>query len=420
MSDLVYGLDFGTTNSAVALYRDGTAQVIPVDPNGSKLLRSVLYFPEKARGCFVGQEAIDAYLARDYRGRFVQSIKSLLPDAGFKGSHFYYEHLKAEDLAAKIISKLKAIADEYVGSNVSKVILGRPAIFSPNHEEEQLAVERLIQAARISGFEEIHLQREPIAGAFSYEQSLAHDETVLVADFGGGTSDFTIMRLAPSKIGRHDRQQDIIATNGVNIGGDRFDSDVMWHRLRGYFGANAKWYSLDKWLEVPSHFIWTICDWKKIPFLKTNRDRELIERLLHATDDKPAILRLKTLIDQNLGFSLFQAIEAAKCALSDSQMTTITYHQSKIDIDEPITREQFVAAISEELSRISGCLDKLLVEASLHEEDIDSVFMTGGTAFVPALRAILADRFGRQKIKSGEAFTSIVQGLALSAPIFIG
>lgn len=420
---LIYGLDFGTTHSAIAVFNNDKVEVVPVDKSGGKIMRSVLFFPDKHNKhderykFYIGQEAIDLYIESEMEGRLLQSIKSLLPSKWFNATYIQNRTYNVADLICLIISNLKKKADKMTGVDVKTVILGRPAIFSEDgdKEKEELAVKRLLFAAKNSGFEEVYLQIEPIAAAFSYELLLSKPELVFVADLGGGTSDFTLMKLSPEKAKQSDRKSDILATSGIRIAGDDFDSDIMWGKLVKYFGYGSKFESsIDKWFDMPIYLMRTICKWYKISMLKTIRDRNIIHDIAIHSDNPEAIERLQTLIGENLGFALFQAIEKAKCGLSMKEEEKINFHQSIIDIDEIIKRIEFEAMISEKMNKISQCIDKLLLDSKVKISEIDSVFLTGGTSFVPYVKKLLAEKFGADKIKPGDAFLSVVNGLALS------
>jgi hypothetical chaperone protein len=486
MSDFVYGLDFGTTNSAIAYLKDGNVEIIRHGEDGNKTMPSVLFFPEDSKSYLVGQEALVHYSQGFMDGRLMQSLKSTLPEKWLKGSQIRGKWYEIEDLIALIISHLKKKADNVTGENVKKVVLGRPAVFSQDNEKEQFAKERLMSAAKKAGFEEIHFQIEPIAAALFYEASLSQPEFVLVADFGGGTSDFTVMELSPDKIRERSRQADILGSKGVSIAGDKLDTAIMWHKLIKYFGANVKWSSWDseQWLGIPVHVMRAICDWRQIVFLRERRQRKRItdirygaqasfrltdqalehlrdkgvpgkilekleilkdqyfkeQKLLDAvaeqlgraqtvkykklilkhadTEAEKLIARLEALIDENLGFSLFKAIEKAKAGLSHREHERIEFQQSIIRISETIRRKEFEEMIVPEIEEIDECLEGFLADLGIAPTDIDSVFLTGGTAYVPRIRNLLQEKFGVDKIRQGDAFISVVSGLALSSRLF--
>jgi hypothetical chaperone protein len=422
---LVYGIDFGTTNSSVALFHEGRAWPAPVGADGADFMKSVLFFPEPPRTLkyvrqvpSVGDEAIARYLECGMQGRLLQSVKSFLPDGTFKGTRIGHQQYVLEDFIALVLHSLKEKADRHFGIETDAVVLGRPARFSSIDEEETLAEERLAAAASQAGFRHVSLQREPIAAALAYEQSLTDERVVLVVDLGGGTSDFTMMRLGPRLAKNRDRSADILATRGVRIGGDRLDSRIMRHKLTRYFGEHLRWQYGGKWFDMPAHLMTTICEWSMIPFLKTRRERGFVSRLITYSDDPESSRRLQALIDRNLGYSLFREIDRAKCELSDLPETVIRYDAPPIAFREPLTQIEFEHAIAGEVESTRQAILSTLQDSGLEAPSIASVFMTGGTSYVPAFRNMVASLFGAEKMVSGEMITSVVSGLALSAPQF--
>lgn len=420
MDDLVYGLDFGTSNSSIAIFKDDKVIPVPCGSNGRLMMSSVLFFPQFAKNIYVGDEAVSMYIAMGMQGRFIQSIKSTLPLKWFINTRINDEYFEIDDLVSLILADLKLKADKMVGNDIKKVVLGRPAVFSRIKEEEVIAETRLLSAAKIAGFKDIYLQVEPIAAAISYESSLSEPELVLVADFGGGTSDFTLMKLSPDKTKSKNRIADILGTAGVDIAGDSFDSKIMWHKLTKYFGAGSKWMSWDKkWNNIPLYLMRTICEWHQIPFLKNNRrEWEFIQRLRLYSDNKEAAIRLNALIERNLGFSLFRAIERAKRYLSEREEEEIIFDTPPINICESITRAEFENIISEDIKKIGDCLEKLLVDSNVPASAVSSVFLTGGSSYVPRIVNFLKDKFRRSEIRRGDAFLSVVSGLAMSSRLF--
>lgn len=420
MDYLAYGLDFGTTNSAISvLGADGKARVLPINLKGGQILKSVLFFPYGSKKVYIGQEAIEKYIASGMKGRLIQSIKSALADEKFTGTIINGEKRQLEDLIAYIVSFLKKKADELVKQKIDRIVLGRPATFSNDPKKEQLAREKLTLAAQKAGFREISFQLEPIAAAFHYEASLKQPETVLVADLGGGTSDFTLMNLSPHRIKLTERDSDILTTNGVYLGGDNLDARIMWKKVVKHFGAEAHYKSGSNMLHVPHRIIGSICDWRRLSFLRDDRvEQELIRMLLQSADDTEAIARLQSLIDNNLGFSLAQSVEAAKCKLSNNERTTISFSEDRISVSEEITRDEFEEAIQDELEKIRDCLDKLLSSSGLTPSSINTVFLTGGTSYVPAVKKLFEEEIGASKVVQGDAFVSVAAGLALSSKLF--
>ena len=419
MADITYGVDFGTSNSAIAIMQDGQETVLRGRSKDDKTESSILFFPKWEMGVhYVGDEAITQYIESGMDGRLIQSIKSILPDTLFNFTHIHGQRYEIDDLVALIIRHLKMKADASVNAEVTKAVFGRPAVFSENPEEDRTAEQRLRAAALKAGFTEVHFQLEPIAAAFSYELRIDRPQIVLVADLGGGTSDFTIMRLDPQKVQQRDRTADILATGGIHIGGNDFDAEIMWHKLVGYFGHGAKYETWDKWLDLPVHLFRRLCQWERIPFLKTRDTREMLRKFLHSADNKEAVARLITLIEKDLGFSLFKAIEAAKKVLSSSDSSSIDFEQLNIRIHEPLTANDFGKFIHRQTEKFENYLTAFVANSGLDEKEIDTVFITGGSSLVPALREIFVQKFGENKIRGGETFNSVASGLALSSVLF--
>jgi hypothetical chaperone protein len=418
----MYGLDFGTSNSAIAVVDGGYVEVIPTgSPRVNLTTRSVLYFPETGQKvAYIGEEAVAQYVENEMRGRFIQSIKSLLRDPGFHGTVIRgWGTQRADDLVAHILGYLRRSANEHVERDIDSVVLGRPAQFSEDSAKERIAVERLVAAAKKAGFKDVHLQLEPIAAALHYEATLASEELVLVADLGGGTTDFTLMRLSPLRKNDSDRRSDILGSTGVYVGGDKFDSFLMLGRLLKYFGEGTSYISYEgKKLPIPNHILQTLGRWQHIPFLRNDRTADTIRMLMDRSSNREGIRRLRALIEENLGFALFQAIEGSKKTLSVEESADISFVESVISIHEKVTREEFNDLIRDSLGKFNSCIEDLLGRAGVTSDRVNSVFLTGGTSQIPMVRQFLEDKFGSENIRTSETFTSVVSGLALSSRLF--
>jgi hypothetical chaperone protein len=425
MKEIFYGFDFGTSNCSISVSRNGVVELIPIALDGGTVVPSTLYYTLRGREYYIGQEATEQYVKNQMRGRFMQSLKTLLPDESFDGTMIAgvgYKQL--EDLIATIMAELKLRADKYVGVNVKSVVLGRPAKFSNDPQIEAMATERLLKAAYLAGFTEVKLQLEPIAAAFHYESLLSRDETVLVVDLGGGTSDFTIVKLSPDRRFAEKRSTDVLGSFGLYIGGDRFDSDIMRHKLLRYFGSESTYLiggmtSPNKsTVPMPKQILDRITQWQHIVFLKTKRTRIHLDEIYHSSSDKPAVQRLRTLIEENLGYSLFSAIESTKRTLSEKNNAQLKYHQSNINIREAITRNEFEELIHYAIDEFDRGIGQLLSVCECTPAQIDSVFLTGGTSLVPLIRIWLSNKFGSDKIRTSDTFTSVSAGLGNSSYLF--
>jgi hypothetical chaperone protein len=407
------GVDFGTSNSAVAL---PSGEVLEIDAANvePRLFRSLLFFSEYGSGYSTGATAIEEYLDRS-EGRFIQSIKGWLPSGTFTATQIRGKLYKLEDLVAMLLRRIRERAEAAAGAPLDEVTLGRPALFSPEPSHDALAERRLVRAAELAGFKKIRLLIEPIAAALTYEATLASDELVLVADFGAGTSDLTIMRLGPSRRGQADRRGDVVVSGGVQIGGDRFDAEIMRHKLLRHFGIGSTYEVMQKRTVVPNAIFGRLLAWHEMSFIRERATQELIDRMLHTSDNVPAIEALYDLVEENLGYRLFRAIEGAKIRLSTASETRIEFHEARIHIDEPITRAEFERFSTPLLDELQACTSGLLERAGLDAGQIQSVFLTGGSSQVPAVRRLFADRFGEERLRTADAFTSVVEGLGRSA-----
>ncbi|AEE52926.1 Hsp70 family protein [Haliscomenobacter hydrossis] len=419
MTNFIYGIDFGTTNSALAILDIRTNSVLKIFTTPS-----LLFFPDAQihnapLTYSVGEAAVQAYVESRMQGRFMKSIKRVLPNKSFIGTKIATKLYKAEDLVALILLFLKKQADEFLGQNITTAVIGRPVVFDENPEKDQLAQERLAKAVRIAGFESFYFQMEPIGAAFTYERQITKEELVLVADFGGGTSDFSIMKLRPEAINNPDRSGDMMAKGGIYIGGDSFDSDIMWHRGTPHFGRGVKEKLEEgKWIDLPLSYFTNICSWEKMNFLDSYKWRNTISKSYFAAGRDYRVKNLLTLIEKNLGYILFKQIEKAKFGLTDQDVSSFAFNEFDIQINESITIEDFECAIiHKNVAKIEAYLHAFLKSQGIDFGDIDTVFMTGGTSYVRPLSNIFTRLFGQEKIKSGDNFNSVATGIAYSYPV---
>jgi len=419
----VFGIDFGTTNSALSIYRNGTVEVVPVDgtDRAGELMRSVLYFNEDNE-IFAGNEAVRQYVGDGAAGRFMQSIKTFLPNTSFDSTEIFGKRYGIDDLVAIILRQIKARGEAHLGCPVERVVLGRPVLFSTDAAKDAVAEQRLEKAARKAGFKQIRFQYEPVAAALAFEETLqpGQERIVFIGDFGGGTSDFSVIRVKGGAFARSDRRSDVLSLGGVYVAGDKFDSQIMWDKVAHYFGRTARYKTLgkDDWVTVPRSIIYTLCQWHRIPLLRARKTREHIRVIKGSTDNRQAIQHLENIIDDNFGYFLFQAIESAKCRLSDQEQARISFTERDLCISEQLSKLEFESINRENFRQIADCIDDVLARSGLLPDRIDSVFLTGGTSRIPHIQALFAERFGREKLHNRQAFTSVVHGLGASVPLF--
>lgn len=405
------GLDFGTSNSVITLTDPVTQQEV-----FTYTANSILYFPEDGNAaCYVGKEAQDKYVEDRMTGRLIKSVKTLLPQDNFIFIWIAGRKVTPDQLVTYIIKHLKEKAELFTGSTITDVVLGRPAVFSEDPQKEQVAVNRLLLAARNAGFKNIKLQMEPIAAAYSYKKELKRDETVLVADFGGGTSDFTIIHLHPNHPDNTNAENKIMAHGGVYIGGDIFDSEIMWHKVTPELGRGVLYHSYDKMIEVPANLYRELRNWEKSFLLKESKSRRLMDKYYIFSGKNPKIDNVRVLVDNNYVYSLFKEIEKAKITLSTRPATNIKFSKKTIQIDKPILFEEYDSIIEKHTDQIENYILNLLHSVKYKSSDIDSVFLTGGSSLSLPVRKILIRLFGEEKLRQGDTFNSVAQGLSMEA-----
>lgn len=416
-----FGLDFGTSNSVLAIARNEGVHVADIDPKSAspKTLKSVIFFDEEDH-VYVGHDAIDQYLTYGGSyGRLMQSIKAHLPDKSFIEACVFGRWLYVEELTALILRELKHRGEQLVGSRVDSVVLGRPVVFSKDKERDMLAEKRLHDAAVQAGFSQVEFLFEPVAATLAYESTLpkGKEQLVLMADFGGGTSDFVVMRLQGGRFWRGERGKDsILSVGGIPIGGDTFDSSILKHKLRKHFGEGVHYKGMrGQSLDMPTHLIDLICNWRVGSQVKTPRVIREIGAVKQTANNKEAVQNLETLVSENLGYMLFQAIESAKCRLSGEDDAVISFLEKGIVINEPMTQKEFSEFQRDCIQQIHTCVDHTLRDAGVRPEEIDLVLMTGGSSFIPVVRNVFVEKFGDEKVSSIEAFTSVGYGLGLYA-----
>ena len=419
---IVFAIDFGTSNSALSVYRNGQVELVNVDAvsKTANLMRSVLYFNED-REVFTGTEAINQYIEEGGGGRFMQSIKTFLPSSNFSGTDIFGKRYAIDDLVAILLKELKAKGEEHVGCQVDSVVLGRPVVFSEDSSKDAAAEKYLEKAARKAGFKHIRFQYEPVAAAQAYKDTLqaGQEKIVFIGDFGGGTSDFSVLRVNGNSGDKKDGRSEVLGLGGVYIAGDKLDSQVMWEKVAHHFGRNARYkaFATEQWTEIPDSLIYTLSQWHRIPLLRTRQNRELIRIIKRSTDKPQEIQNLENIIEENFGFALFQAIEQAKCDLSNATQTEIRFCEADLELNEALTKSEFEQINHNNFKKIEACIDDVLSQCGLNFEQIDTVSLTGGTSKIPYIQKLFTDRFGMDKTQNHNAFTSVAHGLGLSVPL---
>lgn len=415
------GLDFGTTNSVAAVASpDRPGEVVPVlFPDGEtthSVFRSALDFwtegSRDARRLRVeaGPWAISHFVESPEGSRFLQSFKTFAASPSFRSTSIHGRAFRFEDLLETFLGRLAAHADRGEGSLPRRLVVGRPVTWAGASPEPELAEARYDAAFRAAGFDEIHYVHEPVAAAFWFARGLTKDATVLVADFGGGTSDFSVVRFTVDARGVHAHP---LAQTGVGIAGDSFDFRILDRVVAPHLGKGGRYKSFGKWLDLPSHYYADFARWNRLAVMKTGETLKELERLAAAAEDPTGLERLIEVIEEDLGYPLYRAVSDVKTALSHADEAKLTFRHRDIAIEETVTRADFEGWIADDLEKIRLSFEEALTRAGLDAKDVDRVFLTGGTSFVPAVRRLFEERFGTERLETGDQLLSIAYGLAL-------
>ena len=412
------GIDFGTTNTVLALAgANGPAQLVKFPAPEGELFafRSCLSFyapPDlpQERSVAAGPWAIEAYVEDPAETRFIQSFKSFAAQASFTETQILGRRYRFEDLLSTFLLKVRDYADAALGEIPERVIVGRPVSFVGAHPDERLALERYEIAFKRMGVREVLYAYEPVGAAFFFARELDHDATVLVGDFGGGTSDFSIIRFE-----RHagELRATPLGRAGVGVAGDAFDYRIIDRLVSPELGKGSSYTSMGKVLPVPNRWYAAFARWDQLALMRASRDMREIRKLARDAVEPEKIERLIEVLDENYGYRLYRAVSKLKEALSFEPQAEFRFEAGSIEIAAPVARAEFEGWITPELHLIEGAVDRALANAGLPPEGVDRVFLTGGSSLVPAVRAIFHRRFAADRIETGAELESIAAGLAL-------
>jgi hypothetical chaperone protein len=409
------GLDFGTTNTVATMVNaDGRVEAMHFrhDDTAFDAFRSVLCFSEadgsgRRTNVTAGPWAIDKFVEQAGDCRFIQSFKTFAASALFADTLIYNRRYRFEDLLTNFLEQVRT----HAGVDFPRrVVIGRPVSFAGAAPDEALARARYEVALRTIGFEEIHHVYEPVAAAYYFAQRLNTDATILVADFGGGTSDFSIVRFT---VGSSGLGYAPLAHTGVGVAGDAFDYRIIDRVVARAFGKDSEYMSWGKILPVPNVYFTKFARWNELSVMRHSRDYRELEQLLRDSLDPARIRSFLAFLDADAGYAMYRAVSAAKMQLSQAEQGALSLHVAGVDIERTILRAEFEKWIAPELEEIAACVGRALSEAGITESQVDRVFLTGGTSFVPAVRAQFEDRFGAAKIETGDQLVSIAYGLSL-------
>jgi hypothetical chaperone protein len=406
----ILGIDFGTTNSVVALLRpDGTVETLRHE-GGSEVMRSVLCFWIASGGRLrhaSGAAAVEAHLDDPLEGRLILSMKSHLAQRSFTETRIFGRPWTLEALIGLFLADLLApLRGDLAGA---RVVVGRPVRFVGEAADDALGERRLRAAFTASGIAAPDLALEPAAAGHRFAARLDRPATVLVADFGGGTSDFSVLRFDPGP----PRRVAALGHAGVGIAGDAFDQRIIDRAVAPRLGKGDSYRVMGKPLPVPPGWYSSFARWHMLSLMRAPRVLRDIAEVARTAEHPERLRWLIRLIEEEAGYALYRAVSSAKAALSREEAAVLEFRHGDFSLREPIARADFETWIAPELKRIGAAVDAALADAALTPEAIDRVFLTGGTSLVPAVRRLFEARFGAERLEGGGEFVSVAEGLAL-------
>ncbi len=410
MTTLSCGIDFGTSNSSIAIDSGGEISLVPVE-NASVTIPSAIFFQQRDNKAFYGRKAISLFFDRE-PGRFMRSLKRVLGTSLMnQGTVVNGTSMNFTTIISAFLTQLKEKADAVAGAEIDSVVMGRPVHFV-DHDlaADARAQDELKTIAQRVGFKHIDFQFEPIAAAFAHEARLSSEKLAIVADLGGGTSDFTVIKLSNKSIHKTDRSSDILANTGVRIGGNDFDKDLSLAAIMPELGYRSTYG--DKRLEVPLKPYHDLSEWSKVNFLYTPKLIMQMKQLLNQSHDKTRFSRLVKVLQDETGHTLLAAAEETKIALTDHEThkTVLDFIQDGFFI--PVERTLFEESIREEVQKISASALQCLQEAGVSNQAIELVILTGGSTEVHSVQAEFKRLFPNAAIADENKMSSVGLGLA--------
>lgn len=410
MSYITCGIDFGTSNSSIATANDSQINLIPVE-QGNVTIPSAMFFERKNNTAHYGREAMEQFLSKK-PGRLMRSLKRVLGTSVMRqGTMVNGEHMKFDQIIASFLKNLKDQAEITSNQPIEHVVMGRPVHFIDNDPTGNArAQDELKSIAEQLGFKHVEFQFEPIAAAFAHEVNVQDEKLAMVIDLGGGTSDFTVIRLSNQYINKQDRTSDILANTGVRIGGNDFDKELSLAAIMPELGYRTTYGS--KNLEVPLRHYFDLSEWSKVNLLYTTKIIFQAKQLLYEVHDKVKYGRLIKILEQESGHSLLAATESLKIGLTSTQAHIVPFDFLEEGMSIEVQRTLFDASIAQKAAQIITSAQGCLSEAGVTTDDIELVILTGGSTEIPLIQSLFKDMFPNALIADNNRMASVGLGLA--------
>ncbi len=424
------GLDFGTSNSTIGIFKNNRISMVPLE-QGKPLIRSAVFFDYEQEKCLLGQEGITKFLTGT-KGRLMMSLKSIL------GSTLMHEKTLIEnrlvsytDIIGYLIRHLKVQAEKMLGHEITDVVMGRPVRFHDYDDKKDKSAQiTLEEVAKNQGFKNILFQYEPIAAALAYEATITKEQLALIVDLGGGTSDFSIIRLRSNH--QHDtlfkkstskvkaqphknRLEDVLSNKGIHIGGTDFDRLFSLKTIMHELGLGGKMQGISNQIQIPSSYYHDLTTWHTINSLYTYQTRRAVQNIRDFALEKRPIERLIHVIENQQGHNILNEIEQGKCQLSLNPNVNLDFSFIENNFRLSVKRKTFEDIIQSKVEQLIQKLLETVKEAQISSADIESIFFTGGSTQIPLIRKAIENLFPTSKIIQGDVFNSVGKGLAIDA-----
>ncbi|MBR5599351.1 MAG: Hsp70 family protein [Alphaproteobacteria bacterium] len=413
------GIDFGTTNSAISVVEDNKKPSLITFGNNKTTIPTAIFFPENnTYKPFFGHQAVSLYFEGE-EGRFMRSLKRILgTDLMNQKTEVNNIYMDYEDIILHFIKYLKQKAESQINTQLDSVVLGRPVHFQDFAPEQDVIAESVLRKiAHLAGFKNISFQYEPIAAAYTHEIKLEKELLACVIDIGGGTSDFSIIRLG-KKDSAKDRAKDILANTGIRIGGNDFDANLSLKCFMHYLGYETLQKPnpyTNRILPVPNQPYVMLSEWSSINSLYTYKERKNIKEIYDSSAEPHKVINLYEIADKELGHTLLNKVEESKILLTTSQTITTQLHFLSQKPTIPLAVDNFENSIKQNVQKITCSLEECIKSAGINKESIGLVILTGGSTEIPYIKNTILNMFPNARISEDNKLSSVATGLSYDA-----
>jgi hypothetical chaperone protein len=418
MGQPAFGIDFGTSNSTVGMKQAEGAALIALEGGNLNIPSAVFFDAEGGRAHF-GRAAVQRYV-EEHGGRFMRSMKSVLGSSLINDkTRIGARYVTFGEIIGLFIGHLKQAAEAQIGVEIKAAVIGRPVFFVDGDAEADRAAQAALEAAaRAHRFSHVEFQFEPVAAALDYEQTCQSEELALVIDAGGGTSDFSLVRVSPEGAAKSSRDSDVLASHGVHIGGTDFDRALNLRAAMptlGHGSLISSAFGLDQVRSAPAHHFAELATWHRINLQYAPKNLADVRALIRTAHEPRKIEKLLDVLEQRRGHEIAMAVEAAKIHLTDAEVSAIRMPLDRQPEFVPVSRDDLRQSIAGMIEQLQAALTETLRRAKVQGSEVQTVFLTGGSTALPLVRDSLTSLLPQAKVVAGDRFGSVGTGLAIDA-----